>query len=63
MKDIQYEIQVALQKLQELDTHINNALELSTPRSFLHDTLLVAQRNTGLIEMKLKVANDITETI
>lgn len=60
-KTINEQVNHALDCLQELDDHIDNALALTTPGSFLHDTLLVVQRNSGLMEMKLKVANDITE--
>lgn len=62
-KELYYEITTALEKLEELYNHIDNAIELSDDKSFLHDTLVVASRNLGMTRMKLSVAGDITKTI
>lgn len=62
-KELYYEIATALEKLEELYNHIDNAIQLSDDKSFLHDTLVVASRNLGMTRMKLSVAGDITKTI
>ena len=62
-KEIQYEIITALEKLEEIYNHIDNAMSLAVSDSFLQDTLHVASRNLGTTRMKLQVAQDIAETI
>jgi|DEB0MinimDraft_6_1074348.scaffolds.fasta_scaffold487268_1 hypothetical protein len=62
-KEIHYEIITALEKLEEIYNHIDNAMSLAVSDSFLQDTLHVASRNLGTTRMKLQVAQDITETI
>lgn len=62
-KEIHYEVTTALSKLDEIYEHINKAKELTSPGSFIHDTLEVAYRNLGMSAMKLQVAQDITETV
>lgn len=62
-KEIHYEVINALEKLEQLYSHIDNAIQMSDANSFLHDTLVVASRNLGMTRMKLQVASDVTETI
>lgn len=62
-KKIHYEITIALSKLNEIYDHIDRAKKLTTPGSFLYDTLEVAYRNLGISSMKLQVAQDITESL
>ena len=62
-KELYYEITTALEKLEELYNHIDNAIQLSDDKSFLHDTLVVASRNLGMTRMKLQVASDVVENI
>lgn len=61
-KELHYEVITALEKLEELYSHIDNAINLSDEKSFLHDTLVVASRNLGMTRMKLQVANDVTKS-
>lgn len=62
-KELHYEVITALEKIEEVYQHIDNAMLLATKDSFLQDTLHVASRNLGTTRMKLQVASDITETI
>jgi len=62
-KEIHYEIIIALEKLEEIYNHIDNAMAMAVADSFLQDTLHVAQRNLGTTQMKLQVASDLTKTL
>ena len=62
-KEIYYEVTTALEKLNEVYDHIDNAMNMAKVDSFLQDTLHVAQRNLGTVHMKLEVARDVSETI
>ena len=62
-KEIYYEVIAALEKLNEVYDHIDNAMNMSKVDSFLHDTLHVAQRNISTTNMKLEVAKDLTESL
>ena len=62
-KEIYYEVITALEKLNEVYDHIDNAMNMAVQDSFLHDTLHVAQRNIATTHMKLEVARDVTESL
>jgi len=62
-KEIHNEVTTALQKLNEVYDHIDNAMNMAKVGSFLHDTLHVAQRNIATTHMKLEVAKDLTESL
>jgi uncharacterized coiled-coil DUF342 family protein len=62
-KEIHYEIITALEKLEEIYKHIDDAMAMAVADSFLQDTLHVAHRNLSTTRMKLQVASDLTETL
>jgi hypothetical protein len=62
-KEIYYEVTTALEKLNEVYDHIDNAMNMAKAGSFLQDTLHVAQRNLGTAHMKLEVARDVSESL
>lgn len=61
-KEVHQDIVIAQDIIDELDKHINSILTKCDPGSYLYDTLLVAQRNCAHVDLKLKVAFDITES-
>jgi hypothetical protein len=62
-KEIYYEVITALEKLNEVYDHIDNAMNMAKAGSFLQDTLHVAQRNIATTHIKLEVASDLTKTL
>lgn len=61
-KEVNQDIVIAQDILDELDKQIRVVLDKCDPGSYLYDTLLVAQRNCAHVDLKLKVAFDITES-
>lgn len=61
-KEIAYHVLAALENLNMVFDHINEAIALCNDNSYLCDTLNVAVRNLYMSRMKLEVAGDLTES-
>jgi len=55
-------IRICQDILDELSEELRSVVDVCDDGSYLHDCLLVAMRNCGHIDMKLKVASDITKS-